>query len=278
VTTEEDIRNFLSSRRARLSPDGAGLPTYGRQRRVAGLRREEVALLAGISIDYYTRLERGNARGVSDEVLVAIGSALRLSPDERTHLENLVRSANAGDGAIRSVGADKIHPSVRRIVDCMAIPALVRNRRLEILYANPLGRAFYCEAFDDEDDTPSPLRYMFLDPRSRRFFVDWEGAADDMVGLLRAQAGRSPSDPVIADLVRELGDRSEAFAERWARHDVRFHRNGVGSYEHPRVGRLTLLYEDLDLPTEPDQTILVFAAEAGSPSEQALFALASERV
>jgi transcriptional regulator with XRE-family HTH domain len=277
VTTEEDIRNFLSSRRARLSPERAGLPVYGRQRRVAGLRREEVALLAGISIDYYTRLERGNARGVSDEVLGAVASALKLGPDERTHLANLVKAANVEQAVTRSSAADRVSPSVRRIVDCMTeLPALVRNRRLEILYANRLGRAFYCEVFEDTDSPPSPLRYMFMDPRSRQFFVDWDGAANDMVGLLRAEAGRSPGDPIIADLVQELSGRSEAFAERWARHDVRFHRNGVGTYDHPVAGRLTLLYEDLDLPTEPDQTILVFASEAGSASEHALRVLGGD--
>jgi transcriptional regulator with XRE-family HTH domain len=277
VTTEGDIRNFLSSRRARLSPERAGLPAYGRQRRVAGLRREEVALLAGISIDYYTRLERGNARGVSDEVLGSVAAALRLSPDERTHLENLVKAANAERVADGTPSVDSVSRSVRRIVDCMTdLPALVRNRRLEILYANPLGRAFYSEAYDSAGSVPSPLRYVFLDSRSHRFFVDWEGAADDMVGLLRAEAGRSPGDPRITDLVDELGGRSEAFAARWARHDVRFHRNGIGTYDHPQAGRLTLLYEDLDLPTEPDQTILVFVAEAGSASEHALQRLADE--
>src|SRR4051812_9763860 len=150
VDTSEEIRQFLSSRRARLTPARAGLPTYGRQRRVPGLRREEVALLAGISIDYYTRLERGNARGVSDEVLGAIAGALQFSADERTHLENLVRAANPEPVVDEVASHDEVRPGIRRIIDCMTVmPALVRNRRLDVLYANSLGRAFYAEAFEE---------------------------------------------------------------------------------------------------------------------------------
>ena len=275
MDTSEEIRQFLSSRRARLTPARSGLPTYGRQRRVPGLRREEVALLAGISIDYYTRLERGNGRGVSDEVLGAIARALQFSTDERTHLENLVRAANAEPAAVpTAVPHDQVRPGIRRIIDCMTlIPALVRNRRLDVLYANSLGRALYVEAFEDRHHAPSPLRYAFLDPRSRQFWVDWDAAADEMVGLLRAEAGRKPQDAAVASLVDELSRRSEAFAARWAQHDVRLHRKGVARLRHPQVGPMTLAYEDLDLPTEPEQTILVFTAESGSASEEALRAL-----
>lgn len=240
-----------------------------------GLRREEVALLAGISIDYYTRLERGNAHGVSDEVLGAISGALQLNADERMHLANLVRAADIEAAAHGTVPLDEVRLSIRRIVDGMTtMPAMVRNRRLDILYANRLGRELYAEVFEGRGHAPSPLRYVFLDPRSRVFFVDWDRAADDMVALLRSETGRHPGDPVLAGLVEDLAKRSEAFAARWARQDVLFHRDGVASYRHPRVGPLTLAYEDLDLPAQADQTILVFTAEPGSASEEALTALA----
>ncbi len=275
MASSDDIRLFLSSRRARLTPARAGLPTYGRHRRVPGLRREEVALLAGISIDYYTRIERGNAQGVSDDVLDAIAGALQLDADERHHLENLVWAADAVKVVPRAVALDEVRTSIRRIVDGMTtMPALVRNRRLEILHANALGRELYAEVFEDHGHVPNPARYVFLDPRSREFFVDWDRAADDMVGLLRAETGRSPGDAALTELVDALTSRSEAFAGRWAQHGVRFHRNGVANLRHPRVGPLTLIYEDLDLPTQPDQTVLVFAGEPGSESEVALRALA----
>ena len=232
-------------------------------------------MLAGISVDYYTRFERGNARGVSEELLGAVAGALQLSADERTHLENLVRAANEEGQAREHVVSDEVRPAIRRIIDCMtAMPALLRIRRLDILYANALGRALYVEAFEDPDHPPSPLRYAFLDPRSRVFFVDWTAAADEMVGLLRAETGRRPGDPTLAELVHELSGRSEPFARRWAQHDVRLHREGVADHSHPRVGPLTLAYEDLDLPRQPEQTILVLTAEAGSPSEQVLRQLA----
>lgn len=153
------------------------------------------------------------------------------------------------------------------------MPAMVRNRRLEILYANRLGRELYAEVFEDREHAPNPVRYVFLDPRSHEFFVDWDRAADDMVGLLRAETGRHPGDPAVALLVEELQSRSEEFAARWTRQGVLFHRGGVSSFRHPRVGALTLAFEDLDLPTQPDQTILVFTAEPGSSSEAALRAL-----
>jgi len=209
VATSEDIRLFLSSRRARLTPARAGLPMYGRQRRVPGLRREEVALLAGISVDYYTRIERGNAQGVSKEVLDAIAGALKLTVDERLHLENLVRAADAAGAALGAAAPDEVRLSIRRIVDGMTtMPALVRNRRLEILHANPLGRALYGEVFEDRDHAPNPVRYVFLDRRSHEFFVDWDRAVDDMVGLLRAETGRSPGDTALAGLVDELTSHS----------------------------------------------------------------------
>jgi transcriptional regulator with XRE-family HTH domain len=275
MANADDIREFLTSRRGRLTPDRAGLPLYGRQRRVPGLRREEVALLAGISVEYYTRLERGNARGVSRDVLDGVARALQLGDSEREHLEDLVRIGNEERPLRRRSTKQHVRPGVKRIVDSMAaMPALVRNRRLDILYANPLGAAFYSEVYRDPRRPPNPARFVFLDPRSRAFYVEWEVAAHDMVALLRAEAGRHPYDRALSDLVGELSTRSEEFRVRWAEHDVMFHRNGVRRFRHPLVGELTLAYEDLDLPGDPDQTILVFTAEPGSASEAALNDLA----
>lgn len=273
VGNEGEIREFLTSRRARLSPMAAGLPVYGRQRRVAGLRREEVALLAGISVEYYARLERGNARGLSEDVLQAIASALQLTGDERTHLRNLVLIANAERPVTARDIRSQARPGVRRVVDTFSGPALLRNRRLDIIYANELGAAFYVEAFQEANGIPNTARYAFLDPRSRSFFVDWATAADDMAALLRAEAGRNPGDRALSDLVDELATGSDDFRARWARHNVLFHRQGEASFQHPSAGRLTLGYQDLDLPADPDQTILVFTAEAGSRSERALLEL-----
>jgi transcriptional regulator with XRE-family HTH domain len=270
VGNDDEIREFLTSRRARLSPSAAGLPMYGRQRRVSGLRREEVALLAGISVEYYARLERGSARGLSDDVLNAIAGALQLSEDERVHFRHLVGAANAEGLLSVREARDLVRAGVRRVVDAFSGPALLRNRRLDILYANRLGAAFYVEAYENASRIPNTARYAFLDPRSRTFFANWEAAADDMAALLRAEAGRNPGDVALTSLVEELTTRSDEFRARWARHNVLFHRQGRATFQHPQAGTLTLDYEDLDLPGDPDQTILVFTAEPGSASARAL--------
>ncbi len=275
MSTETEIREFLTTRRAKITPQRAGLPLYGRHRRVAGLRREEVALLAGISSEYYTRLERGNARGVSDEVLEAVSTALQLDEAEHGHLLDLVRTANAARPQRRTSPAHLVRPSVRRIVDAMAqIPAFVQNGRLDILYANALATALYSEHFGDPVRPPNPARFLFLDPRAHAFYADWERTAHDIVAALRGEAGRNPYDRALSDLVGLLSTRSEAFRVGWASHDVRFHRSGVKRLHHPLVGDLTLAYESLELPADPGLTIVTYSAEPGSPSEQALEELA----
>ena len=275
LSIEGQIREFLASRRARLTPDRAGIPAYGRHRRVSGLRREEVALLAGISAEYYTRLERGHTRGASGDVLDGLARALQLDEAERAHLSDLVRVANLERPPQRTTAQELVRPAVQRIVDAMAaMPAMVRNRRLDILYANRLGQALYSSVFDDPIRPANPARFVFLDPRSREFYVDWEAAAHDMVALLRAEAGRNPSDRSLSELIGGLSTRSEEFQSRWAAHEVLFHRAGTRRFHHPLVGDLTLTYEDLDLPADPGQTILVFTAEPGSASEDALRELA----
>jgi len=270
VSNADEIREFLTTRRSRITPDLAGLPHYGRTRRVPGLRREEVALLAGISDIYYTKIERGDARGVSQDVLDGLARALQLDGAERAHLDDLVRTANLERPPGRTKRQEQVRPGVRRIVDLFGSPALVRNRRLDILYANPVGAAFYSEMYRHAARSPNTARYVFLDPRSHDFYVDWGVAAHDMAALLHAEAGRNPGDRRLSDLVGELSTQSEEFRARWAAHNVLFHRDGVRQFRHPTAGELTLAYQDLDLPQNPDQTILVFTAEPGSPSEEAL--------
>jgi transcriptional regulator with XRE-family HTH domain len=268
MTIADDIREFLTTRRARLTPAAAGLPMFGRQRRVAGLRREEVALLAGISVEYYTRLERGNARGVSDEVLDAVCAALQLDEAERAHLLDLVRTANEERPTKRSSAPVKVRPSIRRIVDSLSeMPAFVRNGRMDILYANPLAEALYSEHFRMGGRPVNSARFAFLDPRARTFFHDWETTSRDLVAALRGEAGRNPYDKGLTELIGQLSTLSEEFRQQWARHDVRFHRSGTKHVHHPLVGELTLAYEVLDLPADPGLAIVTYSAEPGSVSE-----------
>ena len=276
MSNSEEIRDFLITRRARIAPEQAGLPAYGGKRRVPGLRREEVALLAGISVEYYTRLERGNARGVSESVLEGIVRALQLNDAERAHLSDLVRAANTTRPPRRRPAQHRVRPSVQRILDSMTgIPAFVQNGRLDVLYVNRLGRALFWHLGLDPGATPNGARFVFLDPRATDFYRDWETIANDVVALLRAEAGRDPYDRALSDLVGELSTRSEDFRVRWAAHNVKFHRTGVKNYHHPVVGELTLTYEALELPGDPGQTIFVYLAEPNSSSQEALDLLAS---
>jgi transcriptional regulator with XRE-family HTH domain len=271
-----EIRQFLTTRRAKLSPAQAGLSTFGRNRRVPGLRREEVALLAGISIEYYTRLERGNARGVSDEVLEALARALQLDEVERAHLADLVRTANAARPARRRTTPQRVRPSVQRLLDSMTgTAAFLRNGRLDILAANPLGYALYAPAFLDPARPVNLARFVFLDPRSTELYGDWDGIAHAAVGSLRAEAGRAPDDRALTELVGELSVRSQEFRVRWAAHDVHYYRSGAQPFHHPLVGDLTLDYDVLELPADPGLSIVAYSAEAGSPARHALDLLAS---
>lgn len=272
-----EIREFLTSRRARIRPEQAGLPWYGGNRRVPGLRREEVALLAGVSVDYYTRLERGTATGVSESVLEALARALQLDEAERVHLFDLARSASAAPRRSRQRPAARpIRPSVQRMLDAITgAPAFVRNGRMDLLAANRFGRAFYAPHFDSPHGPPNSARFIFLDPRATDFYADWEQVAADAVAVLRSEAGRDPYDRGLSNLVGELSTRSEAFRTRWAAHDVRFHDTGVKRFHHPVVGDLELTYETLELAADEGLRMFVYTAEAGSKSEQALSLLAS---
>jgi len=275
VGSRNEIREFLTTRRARITPERAGLRVYGGRRRVSGLRREEVALLASISVEYYTQLERGNVRGVSEDVLEAIARALQLDEVERMHLFDLVRAAKRRPAGARRT-PERVRPGVQRVLDSITeSAAFVRNGRLDILSANRLGYALYSEAFANPDRPVNLARFVFLDRQSRTFYKDWEGIADAGVGNLRAEAGRDPYDPDLTDLVGELSMRSEDFRARWASHDVRQYRSGTQPFHHPLVGDLTLSYEALQLTADIGLTLIVYTAEPGSPSQEGLNRLAS---
>ena len=278
MDNRNEIREFLTSRRARITPDQAGLPAYGGHRRVAGLRREEVALLAGVSVDYYTRLERGNAAGASDSVLEALSRALRLDEAEHAHLFDLVHTASSSGAARapRRPARQQVRPSIQRILDSMSTtPAYVRNARLDILSGNRLGRALYAPVLTSPEQPANHARFLFLDPSAREFYIEWERQAQDTVALLRTEAGRNPHDKALSGLIGELSTRSEIFRTWWAAHNVRFHRTGIKRLHHPVVGDLSLTYEALDLAADAGLRISAYTAEPGSASEDGLNLLAS---
>ncbi|MCU1572682.1 MAG: family transcriptional regulator [Micrococcaceae bacterium] len=282
---KDDIREFLISRRAKISPEQAGIPGYGELRRVPGLRREEVAQLAGVSTDYYTRLERGGIRGVSDSVLQAVASALNLDEAERAHLMDLVRTTTAAsDRAPRRPPQQRVRPGVLRLLDGMTgVVAMVQNGRSDVLAANLLGRALYEPVLKSpmasDPDTPARLpnqtRYLFLDQGASDFYPDWRAVAAITVAMLRSESGRNPHDRALNELVGGLTTRSGLFAELWAGHDVRIHTTGTKRFHHPFAGDLSLQYETLDLPGDEGQTLFTFTAEPGSASAHALAFLAS---
>jgi transcriptional regulator with XRE-family HTH domain len=276
VDNRDDIREFLASRRAKITPEQAGLPSFGGNRRVAGLRRAEVAMLAGVSPDYYTRLERGNLSGVSDSVLEAIARALNLDDAERSHLHDLARAANTSPRTRRRPAKQQVRPGVQSLLDAMTdAPAFIRNGRLDILAINRLGEALYAPAFDSPDRPVNLARFCFLDPRAEDLYPDWDDAANTTVALLRTEAGRDPYDKALTDLVGELVTRSDDFRIRWAAHNVRLHHTGVKHFHHPVVGRLDLAFEAMPLPADPGLTMTAYSAQAGTPSSDALRLLAS---
>jgi transcriptional regulator with XRE-family HTH domain len=275
MDSRNEIRDFLISRRARITPEQAGLPAYGGNRRVSGLRREEVAMLAGVSVDYYIRLERGNARGVSDSVLENLVRALHLDDAERAHLYDLVRAANTGARPPRPA-KQQVRPTVQRLLDAMTMaPAYVRNGRLDILAANRLGRAVFAPVFDSPAKPVNVARFLFLDPVGPVFYHGWDRHASDTVALLRGEAGRNPTDRALSDLIGELSTRSEIFRTLWADHNVRQHRAGVKHFHHPVVGDISLAYESMELVADTGLVLNGYSAEPGSPSQDALNLLAS---
>jgi transcriptional regulator with XRE-family HTH domain len=271
-----EVREFLSTRRAKITPDQAGVPLYGQRRRVPGLRREEVAQLAGLSADYYTRIEKGNLRGASDSVLEAIARALQLDDAERAHLFDLARAARGSGREPRRRAQPQVRASVQHLLDAMTTGvAFVRNGRLDIVAINPLGRAFYTPVLSTPERPANLGRYCFLDPGAHEFYPDWEEAADTTVAILRTEAGRDPYNRALTDLVGELATRSDAFRTRWAAHDVRLHQTGAKRFRHPLVGDLDVGFNAMQLPADPDLTLTVYTAEPGSPSAEKLAVLAS---
>jgi transcriptional regulator with XRE-family HTH domain len=274
VDGKAEIRAFLKSRRDRMPPEQVGLLAYG-PRRVPGLRRSEVAGLAGVSVEYYTRLERGNLGGVSDGVLDALAVALRLDETERAHLYTLARGSAPGRGRQRP-GSQDVRPGVRRLVEATpTLPVCVTNRRFDILLTNPLGRALYSDLYADPTCGANTARFVFLSPAARRFYVDWELIADTAVGQLRLEAAKDPYDRDLSNLIGELSTRSDAFRVKWGGHDVRVFRDGTKRFHHPVVGALVLDHETMFLSSDDQLAVAVYSAAPGSPAEDALKLLAS---
>jgi transcriptional regulator with XRE-family HTH domain len=275
VDVRAEVREFLSSRRARISPEDAGLPAYGGNRRVAGLRREEVAMLTGVSVDYYVRLERGNLAGASESVLDSLARTLRLDEAEREYLFDLARTSGPPRKQ-REKKVSAVRPAVQQVLDAMAdAPAWVRNGRHDILAANVMGRALYAPVFADTRTPPNTTRFTYLNPAAREFWRDYDQVANDGAAMLRLEAGRNPHDAALIRLVGELSTQSELFRERWASRDVVYHRSGLKRLHHPIVGDLDLNYESMELPSEPGLVMNVYTAPAGSPTADALKLLAS---
>jgi transcriptional regulator with XRE-family HTH domain len=276
VDRRAEIREFLISRRAKVSPDEAGLLAADNgPRRVPGLRREEVAYLADVSADYYTQLERGDVGGASDGVLNGIARALRLDEAERIHLFDLARA----DAATRiPASPGEIRPSVQRALDAFTGGmALVRNRRWDYLAANALGRAVYEEIFDGRTGPPNHVRYVFLDDRARDFFEDWTAVAHDTARILRSEAARDPDDPGPTELIDEMTEASPEFRAVWEQRDVRLPAAGRHRFRHARAGLLDLVFEAAALRADPGLTLLLATADPASPTEAALQRLTAVR-
>ncbi|MEN2742341.1 helix-turn-helix transcriptional regulator [Microbacterium sp. X-17] len=274
-----DVREFLMSRRAKVTPEQAGLPA-GTGRRVAGLRRSEVAMLADVSVEYYAKLERGAIAGVSAGVLDAVARALQLDDTERAHLFDLARAADgipsSGRPRRRATPSPAARPSLHWALEAFTDGvAVVRNAQSDVIAFNALGRAFYSPLIGDGGRTPNLARFQFLDPASRDFYPDWDLFADMCVAMMRAEAGRDPHNPALQDLVGELSTRSDTFRRLWGAHDVRTHGAGTKRFHHPVVGELTLAYEEFAITAEPGHVLLVYTAEPGSPSAERLRLLAS---
>jgi transcriptional regulator with XRE-family HTH domain len=273
-----EIREFLTSRRAKITPNQVGLASYGSQR-VPGLRREEVAVLAGVSAPYYIRIERGDLKGVSDSVLDALARALQLDEVERVYLFDLARALRpTSPPARKRTSRQQIRPSIQHVLDGLTGAAgIVHNARLDNLAANQLGYAFYSEMFSKAAGRGpvNSARYVFLDPSARHFYADWDRAASDVVAVMRSAAGRDPYDRDLSDLVGELSTQSDEFRTRWAAHNVRVFDTGTKDYHHPVVGDMTLTYNRMELAADAGLAMTVWTAEPGSKSAEALSLLGS---
>lgn len=271
-----ELKEFLRTRRARLRVDDVEIGGTSRVRRVPGLRREEVAQLAGVSVDYYSRLEQGRHLNVSDEVLDAVARALRLDEVERSYLFQIART-NTRRARRRPAPVQRVRPGIRRVLETLddVTPAFVFGRRMDVLAANRLARALIGDFEALPPRERNLLRFTFLDESARELYTDWEEVARDNVAILRLDAGRHPDDPLLTELVGELAVKSEEFRRWWADHNVRERTHGIKRYHHPLVGDLTVNYESVAVLGDPDQTLCIYTAEPGSPSETALLLLAN---
>ncbi|AQT79960.1 transcriptional regulator [Mycolicibacterium litorale] len=272
-----DIREFLTSRRARIGPEQAGLPAYGGNRRVKGLRREEVALLAGVSVDYYVRMERGSLAGTSDGVLDAVASALQLDEAERAYLFQLARRSGAPTGPRRRRPAVAVRSALQQVLGAISdAPAWIRNGRYDVLAMNQLARALYSPMLADPRRPANTARFVYLAPEAAKdFFVDYDQIVGDAAAKLRMEAGHNPHDEELIALVGELSTCSGLFRQRWASQDVRLRRSGHKRLRHPIVGRLDLDVESFELAAEPGLHLNVYTAAAGTPTADNLALLAS---
>ncbi len=273
-----EVREFLVSRRAQVSPEQVGLPAGTTNRRVNGLRRSEVATLAGLSVEYYTRMERGAISGASPKVLESIARALCLDDAERAHLFDLAHAASpvARPPRRRTSKSFMPHESLQWALDAItAGPAFVRNGRMDLLAVNSLARAFYKDCYDMPGQPPNIARFTFLDERAYDFYPNWDAFAEVTVSILRTEAGRDPHNKELHDLIGELGTRSDEFRKRWGAHNVRHHGTGFKTFNHPIVGEMTLAFEGLEMAAEPGLTLTIYTAEPGSPSAERVQLLAS---
>lgn len=279
MDNRHEVREFLMSRRAKVTPAQAGIPA-GRGRRVPGLRRSEVAMLAGVSVEYYSRLERGAVRGASTAVLNAIADTLHLDDAERAHLFDLARAADgvpaSGRRRGRAAKQATVRPGLAWTLEAITgAVAFVRNARTDVLAANTLGRAFYAPLIGDAGRVPNLARFLFLDPVARDFYPDWDRFAQMSVAMLRTEAGRDPHDRGMQDLVGELSTRSETFRRLWGAHDVHVLGAGTKRFRHPEVGEVVLVHEELAITAEPGLMLIIYTAEPGSASAERLGLLAS---
>ncbi|MFE2109919.1 helix-turn-helix domain-containing protein [Kitasatospora sp. NPDC059463] len=269
--TAGSLAEFLRTRRSRLRPADVGLPELGGRRRVAGLRREELAQLAGVSVDYYTRLEQGRVGNPSDSVLDAVARALRLDPEEIGHLHRLARTRPARAAGARGSGPQKVRPTMARLLEAMPeVPAVVMGRRMDVLAWNRAAVSLLGDYGALPPAERNIARITYLDPASRTLYDDWVGCARENAAFLRLEAGRRPDDPRLAELIGELSVRSPEFRQWWAEHPVRDKTSGRKVFHHPLVGRLELVYETLRSADDPDQALITYAPDPGSPSEDAL--------
>ena len=266
MDNRDEVKDFLTTRRARLTPSAAGLTAFASNRRVPGLKRGEVADLAGVSVEYYAQLERGNLAGVSDSVLDSLARALQLDEAERTHLADLARAAGPASRA-RAAGRRPVRsaPACSACSTSSATPSRSSSTTAASTSSPPTPSAAPCShrCTPHRRRPGSPAnhaRFTFLDDRARDFWIDWERAADDAVSQLRTEAGRDPYDRALTDLVGELSTRSPPFRTRWAAHDVRLHRTGRKHVRHPVVGELHLDFEVLELPADPGLTLITFTS------------------